>query len=736
MPRPFAVTGFTMFAVLLVLCCTGIRFCMVLTGFMLALFVVSLLLKSARAQRVFPAAALAGFVACVLFAVNYNVSYKPAVSLDEGTYKLTAALKDSGSSRYEKWYYDAQIETLDGERCSYDVTLVLNKKIDAVPADKVSGTFRIYAKKPNSDILKINGSGTVIGAYPESGSEDLSVIKTNNAEVPLSYRIFLFREKLKTNLRDVISGENATIAAALLFGRTSGFSDSLYSRFSAAGISHIICVSGLHLSVWSIFVLKALGKARVKRRARGIIASAFVVFYMALTGFTFSVVRAGIMLLVMLLGSTVFRRGDSINSLGIAAIAILCKNPFAVADTGFQLSFLATLGILLFLPKVNKKLKEKTKNLPHILRTTLNYFLLIIATCLCAGVLTLPVMIITFGEINLMSFVGNIVVVPVVSVCMISAGFTAVLPFSGPLSVLKYPAGLLCSLCAKYINSAVAFLSHFRFLTFYPRQNLAYIWLGGAMLIAAVALFFASKGKKTAVMTSVILAASFVSMLIVSDFFYSDLTEITVIDNKNALCVLVTKGDSSALIGAGADYYSTSRGTCSELEKKHIDSLNLLVVPRDNYRESGAVNEVLSCVKTDVFACSKVPDYSASLAHNSEITQFGDRFVMQLCDGCRVTCVNNQNNCYALIEAQGRKAVIVFNSDSEIPRGDFLICKKETLQIADTALYKGVIISGDTDTVSLQNTVNSSGTLCAATAGQGSVTLSVTPGSDYKLYRQ
>ena len=719
MPRPFAVTGFTMFAVLLVLCCTGIRFCMALSLLLLVLFIVSLLLKSTRSQRVFPAAALAGLIACILFAVNYNVSYKPAVALDEKTCNLTAVLKDAGTNRYERWYYEAEIETLDGRNCGSDVTLVLHVKPDAHQGDKISGKFHIYKKADRSSLFVINSSKTFIGAYPE-GYEEISVLQANGGKKTLTVRIYDLREKLKANLKEVVSGENAAIACALLFGRTGEFSDSLYSEFRAAGISHIICVSGLHLSLWALFITKLLKKAGVKRRARGAAASLFVLFYMALTGFTYSVTRAGIMMLVVLLGSTVFRRGDSINSLGIAALIILCKNPFAVCDTGFQLSFLATLGILLFLPKLNEAIKKRLKKLSGVPARILNYFLLIPATCLCAFVPALPVMILTFGEVNLMSFAGNLLTVPVVSVCMISAGITAAAPFFGPLSILKYPFGLLCSLCAKYINSVVGYLSQYRFLTFYPRQHLAFIWLGGAMLIAAVSLFFASKEKKTVFLTPFVIGATFISMLVVSDVFYSDIAEITVVNNKSALCVLVTKGDYSALIGAGADYYSTSRNTCNVLEQKHIGSLNLLVVPRDSYRESGALGEVLSCVKTDVLACSSIPDYSGLLAGDAQTVGFGSVFNMRLCDGCRITCENSENGCYATVSANGTNTVIVFESEDKLPEGDFLVCKKEVAQNTQTGNYKETIISGNT---------------AAGETNFAIATVSVSPGSDYIIIR-
>ena len=736
MPRPFAVTGLTLFFALSVLCCVGIRFCVLFSVLFILMFIITLFNKQTRSQRVLPVAAFAGVTACILFAVNYNLRYEPAVSLDGSVCNVTAVFKDSGSNRYERWYYEAQTQAVNGQNKSCDVTLVFKNKLNAQPNDRISGVFTFYKKESGSSLFKINRSSAFIGAYPDNGDNSVTVIPSDSVKIPLLYRLYIFRDKLKTNLKSVVSGENATLACALLFGKTDGFSDFLYSKFKAAGISHIICVSGLHLSLWAVFITKFLGRIKVKKRLREIVAALFVLFYMALTGFTFSVTRAGIMLLVVLLGSTLFRRGDSINSLGIAAIFILCKNPFAAGDTGFQLSFLATLGILLFMPHISEKINEKLKNKPGFLRDIIKYFLITAAACSCAFALTLPVMIVTFGEINLMSFAGNLLVVPVVSICMITAGLTAVLPFFGPLSFLKYPTGLVCSVCAKYINGVVDFLSQYRFLTFYPRRLLSFIWLGGALLITATALYFASKGKKITAVTPLVIAATFVSMLVVSDVFYSDLAEVTVIDNKNALCVLVTKGNYSALIGCGADYYSTAYGTCDELENRHIDRLNLLIVPGNKYGESGALNEVLSCVETDVLAYSEKPDYSVSLAEGSRAVEYGGRFSMQLCDGCRITVINDETGRFALIEANGESFAVVYEAEGSLPESDFLLCKKETALKAEAGLYKAILIAGEKGAVQAQNAVNNKGTFCAAAAGQGGITVSVSPDSGYKIYRQ
>ena len=202
MPRPFAVTGLTMFTVLLVLCCTGIRFCMVLSLFMLAVFIISLLLKSTRSQRVLPTAALTGLVACLLFAINYNCSYKPAVLLDGGTHNLTAVLKDSGSNRYEKWYFEAELETIDGESSDLNISFVLPVKPDANPFDRISGEFHIYKKSNRSPLFKIYSSGVFIGAYPVN-YEEIGIIPSTDGKIPILYRIYNFRKRLKANLKEI-----------------------------------------------------------------------------------------------------------------------------------------------------------------------------------------------------------------------------------------------------------------------------------------------------------------------------------------------------------------------------------------------------------------------------------------------------------------------------------------------------------------------------------------------------
>ncbi|MBO4893557.1 MAG: ComEC/Rec2 family competence protein [Clostridia bacterium] len=737
MPRPFAVAGFTMFFVLLVLCCTGIAACLPAALVMVAALVAFLIIPKTRRQKVLPLAMFAGVLSCALFAFNYYIFYQPALSLDGGSYDISAVLEDGGETDYGRWYYNAEIDGINGTKCSYKVRFSFREKLDAGPYDRVRGVFTVYAKQNGSSgVFKINSSENLIGAYPaEYTNESIAVSRIPENQKPLIYKFIVLRERVAGNIRALIPGDYGEIACGLLFGKAARFPSSLKVKFNGAGISHIICVSGLHLSIWALFIFKLFGKIGLDKRVSAVVSSLFIVGYMALTGFTYSVLRAGIMMLVLLAGTALFRRGDSVNSLGIAAIIILAVNPFSACDVGFLLSFLSTLGLILFMPRLSAYIDEKLEGKKKFVSKPVKYISIILLTTLCACAFTLPVSIVCFGQVNLLSFLGNLLIIPAVSVCMISAGAAALFSLFTPLGLLKYPSALVCSLTSKYICVTVEKLSKIRFLTFYPRENLAYIWLGGAFLIICVALYFRYLGSKTVRVTSALLLATFVSMIVISYAFYADIAEITVIDNGKAPAVLITENGYSALVGCGEEDYKSSSVICGELEDRHIENLNLIVIPRNTKAVSGCAEDIIAFYPPDVLACSGASKWDYLLPEESDSVTFGEKFVMQLCDGIKVTCVNSADGCYALFNVYGRTVLTDFGNLPQGEKSDFLITQSGD-DIYYYNDYNAVILSDDETAVSIQNELNNNGVLCVATAGQGNVTISVASDGEYKLYRE
>lgn len=142
--------------------------------------------------------------------------------------------------------------------------------------------------------------------------------------------------------------------------------------------------------------------------------------FMAVTGFAPSVVRAGVMLAVVYSGKMFMRKGDSLNSLGIAALILTVPNPTAVADVGMLLSFTATLGIILWARKISVYIMgkfAKLKRLKKPVEFTVNLF----AVSVSAAVWTMPISVLMFGKVSVFSILLSVILSPAVSVLVACA---------------------------------------------------------------------------------------------------------------------------------------------------------------------------------------------------------------------------------------------------------------------------------------------------------------------------
>ena len=140
--------------------------------------------------------------------------------------------------------------------------------------------------------------------------------------------------------------DSGTLLTALLLGERDSLSDQLRLDFTRMGINHILALSGMHLSILALgisFLLKAL---RMGRKPRTAILMVFVFAYMAFTGFSVSVVRSGVMLILASLLYLLSRSSDAITSLAVAVFVICAVTPYAIFSTALWLSAFATLGVL------------------------------------------------------------------------------------------------------------------------------------------------------------------------------------------------------------------------------------------------------------------------------------------------------------------------------------------------------------------------------------------------------
>lgn len=206
----------------------------------------------------------------------------------------------------------------------------------------------------------------------------------------------------------------AGLLAGLLLGISAALPKNLLESFNTTGLTHIIALSGFNISIVAGAILKLLGWLPLNFRL--ITAMVAVWLFVLLTGAAPSAVRAALMGMLILLASLLGRWADVAVSLCLTAVAMVAINPKILADDiGFQLSFLATVGIIYLSPVLENWLRRWPHYLGGLLSATLS-----------ALVLVTPILMINFGRISLVAPLTNILVVPLVPLAML-LGFWAVI---------------------------------------------------------------------------------------------------------------------------------------------------------------------------------------------------------------------------------------------------------------------------------------------------------------------
>ena len=342
-------------------------------------------------------------------------------------------------------YATVRVETVNGER----LAMPFSVSVDQMPFLESGERFRapVTFAPLNRDAYRLSSyaDGVYLGAGALAG-RDMELLGPSPGLLPGLLRL---QGRLANTLRRQLGEPLGSLAAAMTVGSRDGLQTELKDNFRRAGLSHVLVVSGLHLSAVSGLVYAGLRKLLKRRRAAALGACAATVAFMLLVGATPSVIRAGVVMLLVYGAMLARRKSDALTSLG-AALLLLLGNPFAALDAGLLLSFGATLGVLcahaLWREKRGAAEREavspwKRWGLKHLQ-----------AAAISAGATlgTLPVLILLRSGISLLTLICNLLVVPVLPLT-ICFGFCTAAASAPLLSVLAGPAGLLCGLCLRWI---------------------------------------------------------------------------------------------------------------------------------------------------------------------------------------------------------------------------------------------------------------------------------------------
>lgn len=224
-------------------------------------------------------------------------------------------------------------------------------------------------------------------------------------------KLLSIKHKINQSIKENLPYPESEILSGFVMGDTSQIPSDLKQKFSQIGVSHIIAISGSHLVIISAILFSLCLSLGFWRQQAFYIVVSLVWLYILLIGWPASAVRSGVMISVFLWGKHLGRISGMINSLLLAGAIMLLLNPHLLFyDIGFQLSFLAVLGLMYLMPPLSL-LFQKWPNLYGIKE--------ILIMTLAAQIITLPFSIYYFGNIPLISFVANLIIIPFVPLVLV-----------------------------------------------------------------------------------------------------------------------------------------------------------------------------------------------------------------------------------------------------------------------------------------------------------------------------
>ncbi|HAS84526.1 MAG TPA: hypothetical protein DCS23_00410 [Candidatus Yonathbacteria bacterium] len=297
----------------------------------------------------------------------------------------------------------------------------------------------------------------------------VAVVSHGNGNVILE-KLFAFKSWLIKNISQSIPEPEASLANGITLGAKQSLGEDLMQKFRETGIAHIVVLSGYNIAVVASIISRLV--MFMPFSIRLIMSALGITLFAVMVGGGATVVRATLMALVVILARMLGREGDALRVLALAGGLMVFVNPMILLhDVSFQLSFSATLAIVVFVPVIEKYFSFISSRI----------FREIVVTTFATQIFVLPLILYHMGSVSLVGFVSNIFILPVVPVAMMLVALVAIfawMPIVG--SLLAFPAYILLAYTVTLVEffSRVPFASLHNILFSLSMMTLLYSLLG------------------------------------------------------------------------------------------------------------------------------------------------------------------------------------------------------------------------------------------------------------------
>lgn len=497
------------------------------------------------------------------------------------TVALTAEV-ESVSASYYPGIVDAvlRVERVNGRAAEFRV------KCDTLPVceagERVEGRFALEAPEP-ADRTTLFADGAAMLAKEPQAFARLGQGSSFRA------RTSRLQKRLSTSLRKGLSEDAGGVLAAMTVGDRNYLSSALRSAYRGAGLSHVLVVSGMHVSILcgdvfgSVFGRRRRERSYRSRRVKALFTAFLALLLAGVTGFTPSVCRAAVAVWVGALGVWVYGASDALTSLAAAGILMTARNSYAVCDIGFELSFAAVVGTVAGGACIRRirewwcqdfwKKSENPVRRPWYLRVFPDRFWgLAESACisLFASAATFPVLVLRGLSVSIYAVLSGVAVLWMVKPMMLlglGTAFAGLVPVAGPLYLLL---GKAAEALTGLLNRWTVWISTKPGAGLYFDTN--YAALVCLLLMALCGLAHVWKVRLRVAVPGILMTV--VLAIGAGNALCRDVVHVDLVGSANSPAVVVSQNHTAVVLFRGGA--STQRAVENQLARRGVTTVELL----------------------------------------------------------------------------------------------------------------------------------------------------------------
>ena len=532
--------------------------------------------------------AAAGLLWMQWYAVIY---FLPAKNLDDHTIQMNAEVMDYPR---ETEYGFSVLVKVKSENKTIKALLYTDKQGESLqPGDQIATIAHCTAANRSSrgeEITYYTAKGIFLWAQAYG---KLEIDRPENK--PLSCVPAVLALKLKQNIACAYEPDDAAMVQAVVTGNREGLTDQFTTSLQRTGLSHVVAVSGMHLSCFCGVLILFLGRGK---RVTAIVVICWSILFCTVAGNTPSVSRAAIMVILLQIAPLFYRQNDGLTSMGTALMLLLLWNPFSVTHVGLQLSFASVAGILLISEPMQEKLycyfhldEREDTVWKRLIFSAGRWGISTICATFGAMVFTVALSVLYFGSVSLVAPISNMLILWAVSLLFAGGLLSGFAGIWFPEVAVWMAKPVSCLIW--YIRYITESLSGFSFSAI-PIDSFYYrIWLI-FLYVVLVIVWFAGRNRRFILPVCCVCVTLLCAVWYTSMEFRSGSGKIVVLDVGQGQSVLIRSGQSLVMADCGGSKGENAGNIAADyLQSRGYRHLDFLILTHDHTDHANGVCQLL-----------------------------------------------------------------------------------------------------------------------------------------------